>query len=200
MKTFVIHLDLSPHCVYNCLIIDSIFVFIKINLQEVDEQMLLSKQRPIVQKLRELRATSPTLAMVSRLDKAVSTPKRSPSAPPPPSPGPVATHGFLSSSPSTPAPMPIHPVDSPSTLVSSAVQCMSCTALEKRVEGLELDVRQLQATMSLQHDSSTATSSAALDSPSQYLNTGPAPSTQPQSSELFSNLFFREEDLNLTEY
>ncbi|CAL8241610.1 unnamed protein product, partial [Gadus morhua 'NCC'] len=54
--------------------------------------------------------------------------------------------------------------------LSSPVQCMSCTALEKRVEGLELAVRQLQATMSLQHDSSTATaqatSSAALASPS----------------------------------
>ncbi|CAL8275018.1 unnamed protein product [Gadus morhua 'NCC'] len=76
--------------------------------------------------------------------------------------GPVAT-GFLASSPSTPAPMPIHPVDSPSTLFSS-------TALEKRVEGLELSVRQLQATTSLQLDSSTATaqatSSAALARPS----------------------------------
>ncbi|CAL8301556.1 unnamed protein product [Gadus morhua 'NCC'] len=54
--------------------------------------------------------------------------------------------------------------------LSSPVQCMSCTALEKRVEGLELAVCQLQATMSLQLDSSTATaqatSSAALASPS----------------------------------
>ena len=186
MKTFVMHLELSPHCVYNCLLIDSIFVFIKINLQEVEEQMLLSKQRLIVEKLRELRATSPTLSMVSRLD----------------------------------------------VTRSSAVQCMSCTALEKRVEGLELAVRQLKATMSLQHDSSTApaqsTSSAALASPSpgithcldretpsaprspaspallqgyrweECLNTGPtvAPSPQPQPSELLSNLFFWEEDLH----
>ena len=173
MNTFVIHLDPSPHCalIIDRLIIDSIFVFIKINLQ-VDEQMLLCKQRLIVEKLRELRATSPTFPMVSKLDLTRATPKRSTSAPPPPSPGPVAT-GFLASSPSTPAPMPIHPVDSPSTLFSSAVQCMSCTALEKRAEGLELAVRRLQAQMSqmsLHHNSSTATqqatSSAALASPS----------------------------------
>ena len=186
--------------------------------------MLLCKQQLIVVKLRELRATSPTFPMVSKLDVPRSTPKRSPLAPPPPSPGPVAT-GFLASSPSTPAPMPIHPVDSPSTLFSS-------TALEKRVEGLELSVRQLQATTSLQLDSSTATaqatSSAALASPSpgnthsldretpstprspaspaspqgytwdEYLNTGPTvtPSTQPLPAVPFSHLFFLEEDLH----
>ncbi|CAL8376650.1 unnamed protein product [Boreogadus saida] len=61
---------------------------------EVDEQMLLCKQWLIVEKLRELRATSPTFPMVSKLDITRPTPKRSPSAPPPPSPGPVAT-GFL---------------------------------------------------------------------------------------------------------
>ena len=135
MKTFVIHLELSPHCVYNCLIIDSIFVFIKINLQEVDELMLLCKQQLIVVKLRELRATSPTFPMVSKLDVPRSTPKRSPLAPPPPSPGPVAT-GFLASSPSTPAPMPIHPVDSPSTLFSSAVHVMHCTGEESGRAGV----------------------------------------------------------------
>ena len=136
-------------------IIDSIFLFIKINLQEVEEQMLLSKQQLVVVKLGELRATRPTCPMVSRLDLPRSTPKRSPLAPPPPSPGPVAT-GFLASSPSTPAIHPVYP-------------CMSCTALEKRVERLESSVGHLQATVSLQLDSSTgtaqATSSATLASP-----------------------------------
>ncbi|CAL8376234.1 unnamed protein product [Arctogadus glacialis] len=78
--------------------------------------------------------------------------------------------------------------------LSSPVQCMtgdlSCTALEKRVEGLELAVRQLQATMSLQHDSSTATpqatSSAALASPSPGTTHSPdreTPSTPSMSTE-----------------
>ncbi|CAL8326374.1 unnamed protein product [Boreogadus saida] len=134
---------------------------------EVEEQMLQSKQRLVVEKLRELRKSSPTFPMVSQLDFTRPTPKRSPSAPPPPSPGPVAA-GFLASSPSTPAPTPIHPVDSPSTLFSSALQCMcmSCNALEKRVEGLELAVRLLQAQMSQMYLHPQATSSAALASPS----------------------------------
>ncbi|CAL8237759.1 unnamed protein product [Boreogadus saida] len=170
--------------------------------------MLQSKQRLVVEKLRELRKSSPTFPMVSQLDFTRPTPKRSPSAPPPPSPGPVAA-GFLASSPSTPAPTPIHPVDSPSTLFSSALQCMcmSCNALEKRVEGLELAVRLLQAQMSQMYLHPQATSSAALASPSpstprthtmwnEYMNTGPtvAQSPQPQPSVPFSYLSFMGED------
>ncbi|KAK0148405.1 hypothetical protein N1851_011265 [Merluccius polli] len=123
---------------------------------EVAKQMLLSKQQLVVVKLGELRATRPTCSMVSRLDLSRSTPKHSPLAPPLPSPGPVS-NGFLASSPSTPA---IHPV----------YCCMSCTALKKRVEGLESSVGRLQAMVSMQHHNSPgtaqATSSATLASPS----------------------------------
>ena len=220
MKTFVIHLQLSLHCVYNCIIIDSIFVFIQINLQEVQNQMLLSKQQLVVVKLGELRATRPTCSMVSRLDVSRSTPEHSPLAPPLPSPGPVS-NGFLASSPSTPA---IHPV----------YCCMSCTALEKRVEGLESSVGRLQAMVSMQHHNSPgtaqATSSATLASPSpgkthsldreipstprspaspasvkgysedDHLDTGPTvtPSTQPEPTVPFSMLFLLQDTVDLS--
>ena len=45
----VIHLRLSLHCVYNCIIIYSIFVFI--TLQDDEVQMLHSKQQLVVVEL-----------------------------------------------------------------------------------------------------------------------------------------------------